>query len=161
VDHLARLDELTGGIGVLGLSMGGEQALTLAATDGRIAAVVSEGAGVRTLEDALALPGPALSRVLTAPASWLTMVTADLLADASPPIPLEEAVRRVAPRPILLISSGTGREWEANRLYAEAGGSSVRLWELPDAPHIGGLRTRPQEWERRVVTLLDGSLLEP
>lgn len=161
LDHLVGRDEITGRIGVLGLSMGGEQAITLAATDDRIAAVVSEGAGVRTLGDALRLPDPALSKVITAPASWLTMVTADLLADASPPIPLEDAVERMAPRPILLISSGTAQEQEANRLYAEAGGSATYLWELPDAPHIGGLRTQPQEWERRVIAFLDAALLGP
>jgi hypothetical protein len=42
-----------GRVGVLGLSMGGEEAITAAANDGRIGAVDAEGATMRTTDDFL------------------------------------------------------------------------------------------------------------
>ncbi len=146
-------------VGVFGQSMGGEQAITLAAADERISAVVAEGAGIRTLGDTLSLPDPAIAKAITFPFNWLMMTTTDLLGDASPPIALEDAVRTIAPRPLLLISSGTAQEQEANRVYAEAGGTRVQLWELPNASHIGGLAAEPAEYQRRVITFLDAALL--
>jgi pimeloyl-ACP methyl ester carboxylesterase len=160
VGYLESRPDVTAGIGVLGLSMGGEQGLTLAAFDPRIAAVVAEGASVRTHEDALRLPHPALTRVLGSASSWLNTFVTDLLADATPPMPLEEAVRMTAPRPLLLISAGTGQERDANRVYAEAAGERAERWELPDAPHIGGLRADPQGYEGRVIALFDAALLD-
>jgi pimeloyl-ACP methyl ester carboxylesterase len=160
VEYLEARPDVTAGIGVLGQSMGAEQGLTLAAIDARIGAVVAEGASVRTHQDALRLPDPAIAKVLVFPNNWLNTFVTDLLADASPPMPLEDAVRATAPRPLLLISAGTGQEREANRVYAEAAGDRAELWELPDAEHVGGLRVDPQGYERRVIALFDAALLE-
>jgi hypothetical protein len=68
---------------------------------------------------------------------------------------------RIAPRPVLLIAGGTGGaqdEIPANRLYRDAGGSTVRLWELADTGHTAGLRTHPAAYERRTTAFLDRAL---
>jgi pimeloyl-ACP methyl ester carboxylesterase len=144
-------------IGALGNSMGGEQALTAAALDERIRAVVAEGASARTYADLAALPG-SLERTLGAPQSWLMMAVTDLLADASPPQSLADAVESIAPRPVLLISGSPAAEVDANRTFAERS-DSVELWELPDTPHIGAIRTHRAEYEERVLAFLDAALL--
>jgi hypothetical protein len=66
---------------------------------------------------------------------------------------------RIAPRPVLLIAGGgVPEEIPANRLYRDAGGTTVELWELPDIGHTAGLRTHPAEYERRTIAFLDRAL---
>jgi hypothetical protein len=36
----------------------------------------------------------------------------------------------------------------------------VELWIVPGAGHTGGLRTQPEEWERRVSSFLHRTLLK-
>ena len=62
-------------------------------------------------------------------------------------------------QPVLLIAGGLEQdEVPTNRLYADAGGSSVELWELADTGHTAGLRTHPAEYERRTTAFLDRAL---
>jgi uncharacterized protein len=157
---LAERSDVTRPIGVFGLSMGGEQAITLAASDARVAAVVAEGASGRTWADAWNLPDALPARALSFPFHWLQTTSADLLADASPPIPLVDAVRAMSPRPLFLISGSSAIEQEANRTFADAAGSHATWWSIPDAPHIGGLRTHPAAYEERVIAFLEDALLE-
>ena len=69
---------------------------------------------------------------------------------------LKPLIGRIAPRPVLLIASGAPGEIPVNREYRGHGGA--QLWEIPEAPHIGGLRTRPAQYERRVTAFLDEAL---
>jgi hypothetical protein len=72
---------------------------------------------------------------------------------------LIDVAGEIAPRPLLLIGSGGDKaEIPVTRLYAEAAGTSAQVWEIPEAGHTGGLRTRPAEYERRVIGFLDESL---
>ena len=32
------------------------------------------------------------------------------------------------------------------------------LWEIPESGHVGGIKVRPAEYERRVVGFFDGAL---
>ena len=61
-----RPDVERGRIGAVGLSMGGEEALTTAASDPRIRAVVAEGATMRAFSDWPNIPAPSLSRLVSA-----------------------------------------------------------------------------------------------
>jgi uncharacterized protein len=157
LDIIDARPDVTGRIAAMGLSMGAEQALTLAAVDPRVAAVVSDGASGRTWQDAWNRPDPVVARALMFPFNWLNTTTADVLADASPPMPLVEAMRAIGRRPVLLISTGTGAEREANQVFADVS-AHASLWELPDAAHTAGLRSEPAEYERRVTAFLDRSL---
>lgn len=142
-------------IGAVGMSMGGEQAITAAATDERIRAVVAEGVGVRCYADLAAFPRNFTGLVVRGE-GLVMFPLADLLSGARPPIGLAEAVRSVAPRRVLLIA-GAG-ETATNAHYRAASPATVDLWELPDTGHTRGLAEHPAQWEANVVGFLDGAL---
>jgi pimeloyl-ACP methyl ester carboxylesterase len=145
-------------IGVLGMSMGGEQALTAAAADPRIAAVVAEGATMRAFADVASIPAPAVSRWLSAPHYWLQFAAADLMTSARQPIGLDEAVGRIAPRPVLLIAGGEGSEIAFSETYAAVAPASTYVWAVPDTPHVQALQRHPVEWRAQVLGFFDGAL---
>jgi hypothetical protein len=145
-------------IGGLGLSVGGELLLTAASHDDGLRAVVSEGAGIRSLAEHLQLPE--LGTVQRWITPWIAETAAiAVFANRTPPDDLSELVARIAPRPVLLIQAldGNGGE-ELNTVYAEAIGASAALWQV-DAGHTGALAADPAEYERRVVAFLDRALL--
>jgi acetyl esterase/lipase len=146
-------------IGVLGLSMGGEEAIGASAADGRIGAVVAEGATGRSARD----KGWFSDRygVRGAVQEWiegLQTAVVDLLTSASPPTPLRDAVRSASAPPTFLIAAGTvADEGEVAKRLAAAG-RDVTTWVVPGAGHTGGLRTDPDGWESRVIAFLDRAL---
>jgi hypothetical protein len=146
-------------IGGLGLSVGGELLLQTAARDGRLRAVVSEGAGRQSLADQMETPDvPAALR-------WLSPMTIEtvagaVLANRRPPAGLADAMPRIAPRPVMLITGGRGNaDEELNAVYRNAGGPTVSLWRIPAAGHTAGISTAPQAYERRVIGFFDRALL--
>ncbi len=141
-------------IGAVGLSMGGEEALTLAAVDPRVRAVVAEGVGVRVAGDVP--PGPDDAWLPRTVNAWTTAMT-DVLTAASPPPPLDEVVAGIEPPCRVLIIAGEGEEAQA-RWLVESSRGNVDLWEPPGAGHIAGLATHPAEWQRRVAALLAQTL---
>ncbi|HEX5782791.1 MAG TPA: CocE/NonD family hydrolase, partial [Solirubrobacteraceae bacterium] len=160
ISYLAERDDVDSQrIGGLGLSVGGELLIQTAARDGRLAAVVSEGAGNQSLADQMQTPdAPKAVRWL----SPMTMETAAgiVLSNRRPPAGLATAIPRIAPRPVLLITGGRGNPDEAlNGVYRAAGGPTVSLWEIPEAGHTGGIAAEPGEYERRVVAFFDSALL--
>jgi pimeloyl-ACP methyl ester carboxylesterase len=161
VDHLtSRSDVDPNRIGVVGMSMGGEQAIGAMAADTRIRAVVAEGATNRVsgdwkwLSDEYGIRGFASRGV-----HWLTERLTDFLTDAAPPMTLREAVATASPRPALLIAAGrVSGEIHAGHYIQEGAPTSVELWIVPGADHTDGLRTQPTEWEERVTEFLDAAL---
>jgi dienelactone hydrolase len=144
-------------IGAVGLSMGGEQAITAAATNPGIHAVVAEGASARTPDDAVALLNDDLSGAIQRvfyPVMW---AAADAFTNAAPPIPLADAVRALGERELLLISSDDPNDKAAGPLLRDADPSSVTLWE-PSNGHTQALAVHPDEWRTRVVSFLDRTL---
>jgi dienelactone hydrolase len=154
----ARPDVKDGRIGGLGLSVGGEQLLEAAAEGVDVRAVVSEGAGSRSIREDLT----------RGPAGWPSLPTAAILTGATavfswdvPPPSLEELVARISPVPILLVYAGNGQGGEdLNPTYFDAADEPKTLWEIPEAGHTGGLETRPDEYEQRVVAFFDQALLQ-
>ncbi len=144
-------------IGAVGLSMGGEEAITAAAADDRIRAVVAEGASARTLDDVAYLPD-SLTGWIERGCDWVMWTVAGSMTDATQPIRLADAVAGLGDRPLLLIVSGARSETDAAPLLMAKGSSHVQLWSIPDSPHTGGLATHPQEWEARVTAFLDSVL---
>jgi uncharacterized protein len=154
-----RPDVEPGRVGGLGLSVGGEVLLQAAAESPGLAAVVSEGAGVQSVlaaRHAMAprVYWPLLPMLLTEHAA--TMAFADSVA----PPPIGDVVARIAPRPVLLVADPSSPNLERmNRDYRRIIGPSAALWELPASGHTRGLASRPDAYERRVVSFLDGALL--
>lgn len=147
-------------IGVVGFSMGGEEAIGAAATDQRIRAVVAEGATAR-----LAADKEWLSDVygwrggLQVGLEHVQYGIADLLTDASPPIPLRSAAAGAPRTRFLLITAGNvDDEAHAAAHIRGAAPDRVTVWTVSGADHTGGYQARRGEWQRRVVDFLDDNL---
>ena len=144
-------------IGGLGFSVGGEQMLEAAAENPGLAAVVSEGAGERSINEAL-IRGPA--GWFTLPANAVQTTATMILSDTLPPPSLEDVVSKIAPRAVFLIYAAHGQGGEdLNTKYFDAAGRPKEIWRVPDAGHTGGLTAHPTEYERRVVGFFDRFLL--
>jgi len=155
LDYLEARPDVSGDIGILGLSMGGEEALVAAAGDERIAAVVAEGAGTSTYEDSIAKEAHPMARYI----NWTMYALTDVLSDASQPAGITDSIRLIAPRPVLLIAGEETVEKTVGPIYRDAGGPTTQLWMLPDTPHTGGLRHHPPDYKERVLSFFHGSLL--
>jgi hypothetical protein len=144
-------------IGGLGLSVGGELLLQAAAGDDRLDAVVSEGAGVRSLREHLHTPGlGAAQRWAT---NWVVQTAAvAVLSGTAPPPDLADLCERIGPRPVLLIRGRDGHADEAlNTVYAERIGRSASAWTAPGG-HTAALVADPAGYERRVVGFFGAAL---
>jgi hypothetical protein len=67
-------------------------------------------------------------------------------------------MRRVGPRPLLLVQSNDAAEQELAPVWARADGRPGVLWHV-DASHTKGLATHPAAYERHVLGLFDRALL--
>jgi pimeloyl-ACP methyl ester carboxylesterase len=147
-------------IGVVGHSMGGEEALGALGRDARVRAVVAEGVTGRSARDlGWLVDAYGWRGTVTLGVHRAQTAVADLLSPASVPPSLTSAVAAAAPRQVLLITAGTVPDegHAAARLRAAAPGS-VEVWTVPAAGHTAGLSTAPAEWELRVIGFLDGAL---
>ena len=144
-------------IGGLGLSVGGELLLQTAAHTPALRAVVSEGAGQRSLAEHL--DNPEVGTVQR----WFTGMLAQtaavaVLSNSAPPDGLADLVPRIAPRPVLLIEALNGNPDEVlNEVYDRAAGPSSELWVARGA-HTGALAAAPAEYEQRVMGFFDRAL---
>lgn len=160
VDGLVSRPDVTDGrIAVVGLSMGGEEAIGALASDRRIRAVVAEGATHRVAADRDWLVDRHGARGwVQVQLDRLTYALADLLTPASPPGTLRESVARAAPRPVLLVAAADRPdEKEAADAIAAASPHDVAVWVAPGG-HTAALAASPQEWVRRVGGFLDSAL---
>ncbi len=147
-------------IGGLGLSLGGELMLQTAGETKALRAVVSEGAGIRSIREQMEKRGAL--KWLSAP-FWATQTAAiTVFSNHAPPPNLKDLVARISPRPLFLIYSGrpVGGE-ELNTTFYAAAGEPKTLWKIGDASHTGGLDAHPEQYERRVLAFFDHALLEP
>jgi uncharacterized protein len=149
-----------GRIGIVGFSMGGEEAIGAAAADGRIGAVVAEGATARQATDKAWLSDVYGTR------GWVQEQieraqygVADFLTDASPPIALRSAVERADHTRFLLLAAGTLADEHHAASHIQAGARDrVEVWNVDGAGHTDGYRTQPDQWQQRVVGFLDAHL---
>ena len=147
-------------IGGLGLSVGGELMLQTAAETSKLRAVVSEGAGQRSLREQLHVPGAARWLPIGGAAFWSVMTGATtVLANEGPPPDLLELIPKIQ-APVLLVygSEGQASELALNPVYFDAARAPKALWKVPGAGHTGGLAAQPAAYERRVVAFFDRAL---
>jgi fermentation-respiration switch protein FrsA (DUF1100 family) len=148
-------DERIGGIG---FSVGGEVMLEAAASNTGLHAVVSEGAGVRSVHEHL-LRGARGSFSL--PAAAVQTAAVAVLSGTMPPPSLADLVPRIAPRPLLLVYAGNGGGGEElNPDYYRAASAPKTIWKIAEAGHVGGFQARPREYEQRVIGFFDRSLVD-
>jgi len=160
LDYLAaRPDVDTNRIGALGLSMGAEAVLQATAENRAIRAVVAEGAGARSLEEALLAPGN--DKWLDLPKTWLSYALTRLASGDRPPPSLDQLTPRIAPRPLLIIyatTSAQAAEAQLSPRYFDAAGEPKEIWPIDDAGHTQGFATHPAEYEARVIRFFDAAL---
>jgi pimeloyl-ACP methyl ester carboxylesterase len=155
-----RPDVDPGRIGGIGFSVGGELMLEAAAENPDLVAVVSEGAGTRSLKEQMVeYDGRTLLRGFHAMVALQAGIA--LFSNESPPPSLVDVVPDIAPRPALLIWAPNGGNQETmNPIYQRLIGTSADIWSMPDVRHIKGLQTHPEEYERRVVGFFNRALLD-
>jgi hypothetical protein len=159
IDYLTeRPDVHEGRIGAIGMSVGGEQAISAAGVDHRLRAVVSEGATARGARDE-GDPAAGTGGWLTRYVDWVSRTAAGLMTSADHPTPLRESLARLEDQRVLIISAGArSPEIAAANVFRDAAPDDVQVWIAPDASHIGAFKTHPEEWEQRVITFLDDTL---
>jgi uncharacterized protein len=145
-------------IGGIGLSVGGELLIETAAETDALKAIVSEGAGIRSVREAIELPGAEKWSQL--PTWAATTLGTAAFSNHSPPPNLKDLVGRIEPRPVFIIYAerGQGGE-ELSADYHEAAGPPKQLWKT-DSEHTGGYDADPQRYERRVIRFFNRALLE-
>jgi pimeloyl-ACP methyl ester carboxylesterase len=154
IDYLSERPDVTVGIGILGLSMGGEEAINAAASDERIEAVVAEGAGTSTYPDSVAAGANVVARIV----NWTQFAMVDVLSDAAQPFGVASSMMELAPRPVLLITGEEAIEKTMGPIYARAGGLTSTLWELPGTPHQAGLSEHRAAYVGRVTRFFGATL---
>jgi hypothetical protein len=144
-------------IGGVGLSVGGEVMLQAAAETNAFRAIVSEGAGVRSVREAVHVPG-AVKVIFTGISAIGTLGTAVFTSDLPPPS-LTDLSAKIS-EPLFVIYSERGQGGETiSRQYYDAATGPKELWPAPGG-HTGAIDAAPKEYERRVVAFFDNTLLE-
>ena len=144
-------------IGGIGLSVGGELLLETAVQTPALRAVVSEGAGIRSVREQMHTSGA--GKWLALPFQALMTAGTAVFSNHSPPPDLADLVGQIAPRPVFLIHAekSQGGE-ELNSAYYDAAEQPKAVWKVPGSTHTGGIEARPEEYERRVVGFFDRAL---
>ena len=113
-------------IGGIGLSVGGELMLQAAAQDERLAAVVSEGSGTRSMPEELE-EYPAVEVALNFPLLVLKTAAVAVFSNTAVPPKLTDLIPQIAPRPTMFIwaPNGGNVEW-MNPTYHRLAGENSR-----------------------------------
>ena len=148
-------------IAVVGLSMGGEEAIGAVGADPRIAAVVAEGVSARTdadkdwLSDVYGWRGWVQERL-----EWAQYSFTDMLTSAAKPETLAGSARAASPRQILLIAGGDTPDEVTAATHIMVGANNVSVWIVPGAGHVQGLAVAPEDWEQVVVGFLEDAQID-
>ena len=158
VSYLRARDDVDDGhIGGLGLSVGGEMLLHFAAETDDLKAVVSEGAGIRSVREATELTGS--ERLVAAPVFALVTGATAVFASDLPPPSLKDLSAEISV-PVFFIYATPGQGGESlSQTYYEAARQPKEIWAA-EGGHTGALEAQPEEYERRVVGFFDDNLLE-
>ena len=152
----ARSDVEDDRIGGVGLSVGGEMMLQEAAETDGLRAVVSEGAGVRSVREAVHVDGAekvAYTWLFGVSTLGTTVFTSNL-----PPRSLTDLSAEIT-EPVLFVHATPGEGGELlTEEYYEAAKGPKEYWEAPGG-HTGAIDAAPEEYERRVVGFFDRFLL--
>ncbi len=160
LDYVRSREDVDGDkTGVLGISLGGQIALRTAAQSGAIRAVVAEGPSLATLADHGGRP-TTLRRWINYPFNCFSYAVLSFMNGVKPPPGVLATIKDIAPRPILLISTGKGKEQHWTRGFYEAASEPKELWEIVEARHGGGYFAQPETYAQKVAAFFNTALLE-
>ena len=158
LDYLETRPDLSGGrFGVLGFSIGGQIAMRAAAETQRIQAVVADDPGFVTVQDAP--PPETFGEQLIYAVNLVDAWGVSVRTGVHTPPGVPQAINKIAPRPILFISTGQGLAQRLIRYYYSLAQEPKRLWEIPETHHGGQVQARPEEYEEKVIEFFDSALL--
>jgi uncharacterized protein len=146
-------------IGGIGLSVGGEMMLEAAARFSGLKAVVSEGAGERSVREYLDMTGN--GRLPAIPSAIAMTAGTALFSNNTAPPSLKDLVARITATPVFFIYGEHGQDGERNLnpTYYAAARQPKTLWKVSGSGHVGGITAQPKEYERRVIGFFDHHLL--
>ncbi len=145
-------------IGVLGFSIGGQIALRAASQTDRISAIVAEEPGFARISDAPDFP--TLEDKYYAVSYWLGERWLSLRTGVPIPEGVIDALPRIAPRPILFVSTGQDYGRALAQHFFDQANEPKEWWEVPETTHGGSPIARPDEYEHVVVGFYDRALLK-
>ncbi|MFL6005828.1 MAG: alpha/beta hydrolase [Gaiellaceae bacterium] len=144
-------------IGGMGLSVGAELMLQTAAKSDELAAIVSEGAGTRSFgEEMEEFHGT--EKWLGLPLLAFKTASVAVFSSTAPPPKLTDLAPRIDEPAFFIYAPDGGVETMTPAYYRLAQGPKT-IWGIPGVGHMGGFDARPKEYERRVVSFFDGTLL--
>ena len=145
-------------IGGLGLSVGGELLLQTAAHTRALRAVVSEGAGQRSLAEHL--DNPELGRVQRWFSGMLAQTAAVAVLSNGPPPAVARRSRPADRAPARAADRGGERQSGRGpqRASMPRAARPTELWRIATGGHTGALAAVPAEYERRVAAFFDRAL---
>lgn len=149
-------------VGIFGSSQGGVVGILGAARTLGIEAVVADGLGVVGWEDYP--PRQTIVDWLYIPYDVASYLSFRWASESTDLLSLKESVRRINPRPILLITAGavdTISEFERKVTYGvyATAGEQKDLWIVPDTIHCSGLATHADEYKSRLIMFFNRTLL--
>jgi pimeloyl-ACP methyl ester carboxylesterase len=145
-------------IGVMGYSLGGQVALRTAAVSPLIRAIAAEGPSPAVLRDHILTDQVTLKKILFLPYFWLIYGYHRLLVGTRTPEGVAAAMPKIAPRPVLLITSGEPGEQLFVRHLNNQASEPKLLYEIPEARHTEGVLARPEEYEQKLVDFFTQTL---
>ena len=159
LDFLQRRPEVDSTrIGVLGYSLGGQVALRTTPGSELVRAVAADGPSPAVLADHLLSRRFTLKKILFLPYFWLLYGYHRLLVGKPAPVGVIASMPEIAPRPLLLITSGeAGEKLFTGHLFAQAEQPKT-LYEIPEARHTEGVLARPEEYEQTLVEFFTQAL---
>jgi pimeloyl-ACP methyl ester carboxylesterase len=145
-------------IGILGFSIGGQIAIRATAEYEEIKAIIADDPSFVTIDDA---PRPLnIKEKTTYLASWITSRCVSLWTGIHIPVGIPEKIKEISPRPIMLIVTGETRGRDLVRYFYQIAYQPKELWEIPETYHGGQLKTRPLEYEDKMITFFNNNLLK-
>ena len=155
----SRPDVEPGAIGGIGFSVGGELMLEAASKTEELAAVVSEGAGTRSLSGAMQ-EVHGFEKWMSMPNFVMQEASVAVFSNTAPPPNLTDLAPKIE-QPLFVIWAPNGGDIEhMSREYYRLASGPKQIWAMPTAKHVKGIYDQPQEYERRVVGFFDDALLE-
>jgi uncharacterized protein len=118
---------------------------------------VSEGAGMRSVREAVHLDGT--DKFVATPVFAIVTAGTAVFANDLPPRDLLDLSSEIT-QPVLFIHATPGQGGETlTEKYYEAAKGPKEYWAAPGG-HTGAIDAAPQEYERRVVGFFDRNLLD-
>ena len=147
---LERPDVDPGQIGALGFSLGGQVTLRAAAENPSIRAVIAEDPSPAVFADHPNSDGFSLQKAFNRPGVWLVIQMQKFFSGVQEPEGVMAAIGAIAPRPLLMISSGEGRAADLMHIFFDQAREPKEFWQVPEAGHGWTSFKRPQEYQQQV-----------